>query len=115
MTLDFTSVPKQILLDEGMYEVTIKKVEKKVSNSGKDMLFVVFEEVNTKSAIFENYVLTPDALWKLEELLRAAGFDTEGIIDFDEQSLVGMMFKAKIVQREYNGNTTNSIKKIFTA
>lgn len=53
ITLDFSEVKDQIVLDEGMYNVTIKKAEEKVSASGKPMLFVVFEEDETKSAILK--------------------------------------------------------------
>ena len=115
ITLDFSEVKDQIVLDEGMYNVTIKKAEEKVSASGKPMLFVVFEEDETKSAIFENYLLTPEALWKLKDLLKAAGFDTSASMDFDPSELVGIPFKAKVIKEEYNGEERNKIKKVFAA
>ena len=98
-----------------MYEVTVKKVEEKPASTGKPMLFVVFEEATTGSAIFENYVLTPECLWKLKDLLEAAGLDASGAVEFDPQDLVGMTFQAKVVQREYNDSKVNSIKKIYAA
>lgn len=115
INLDFSSVPGNVLLDEGTYNVSIKKVEEKVSSTGKPMLFVVFEEEETKTGIFENYVLTAECLWKVKELLAAAGYETSGALEFDPQELIGLVFKAKVVQEDYNDSKTNRIKKIFAA
>lgn len=115
INLDFSSVPGNVLLEEGMYNVSVKKVEEKVSSTGKPMLTIIFEEENTKTGIFENYVLEEKCLWKLKELLSAAGYDTANSLDFDPQEIVGLVFKAKIIQRDYNDSKTNSIKKIFAA
>lgn len=115
INLDFSSVPGNVLLEEGMYNVSIKKVEEKVSSTGKPMLFVVFEEEETKSGIFENYVLTEECLWKIKELLAAAGYETSGALEFDPQELIGLVFKAKIVQDDYNDSKVNRIKKIYAA
>lgn len=114
INLDFSNVPQQVLLEEGLYKVRIKKAELKKSSTGKDMLSVIFEEDTTKSAIFENYTLTPDALWKVRELLDAAGFDTKNMVEFDPSTLVGLEFNAKVVQRTLpnDGATVNGIKKL---
>lgn len=113
VNLDFSNVKGNVLLDEGVYSVAIKKAEEKVSSTGKPMIFVVFEEAETGTAIFENFVLTEDCLWKLKELLDAAGFDTADGIELDPNDLIGLTFKAKIIQRDYNDSKLNSIKKIF--
>lgn len=115
INLDFSSVKGNVLLEEGLYNVTIKKVEEKVSSTGKPMLFVVFEEETTGTGIFENYVLTEECLWKIKELLDAAGIDTDEAVEFEPTELIGLSFKAKVVQRDYNDNKVNSIKKIFAA
>lgn len=116
LNLDFSNVQKQVLLDEGVYNVTLKKLEEKTSSTGKPMLLATYIEEQTGSALFENYVLTEEALWKLNELLTAAGVDTSaGMVGIDIEALQGLMFKAKVIQREYNGEMRNSIKKIFAA
>ncbi len=115
VTLDFTSVPSREALEEGTYELTIKKAEEKVSSTGKPMIVILFEEPNSKAGIFENYVLTPDALWKIRELMKAIGLDTDGIQELDPQQLVGQTVIGKVVQREYDGNITNSVKKVLPA
>lgn len=115
MNLDFSNVQSGTILDEGVYNVTIESVEEKTSASGKPMLLIRFREEETKTAIFENYVLQENCLWKLKELLSAAGIECNGSVDFDTDDLIGLVFKAKIVQDDYNDSKVNRIKKVFAA
>lgn len=115
ITLDFTSVPSREVLEEGTYELVIKKAEQKTSTTGKPMVVILFEEPNSKTGIFENYVLTPDALWKMRELMKALGLATDGIQELDLDLLMGQTVMGKVIQREYNGEMTNSIKKVLPA
>lgn len=115
MNLDFSSVPSREPLEEGIYECLIKKVEEKTSANGKPMISVLFEETESKTGIFENYVIQENCLWKLKELLDAVGLDTSSQVDLDEASLEGTIVKCKVIQDEYNGNIVNRIKKIYAA
>lgn len=115
MTLDFSSVPSREILEEGVYTALIKKVEQKTSSTGKPMILVLFEETEKKSGIFENYVIDPNCLWKLKELLDALGFDTSTSCDFDPADLEGQFVKIKVIQDEYNGETVNRVKKVYAA
>ena len=110
-TLDFTSVPKREVLPEGMYVVTVKKVEEKVSSKGSDMWLVSFEEAESKNYLFENYVLQANCMWKLQELLGAIGYDVDGTLDVEPSELVGAVLNAKVIQDTYDGNIVNRIKK----
>lgn len=112
-TLDFTSVPKREVLPEGMYVVTVKKVEEKVSSKGSDMWLVSFEEAESKNYLFENYVLQANCMWKLQELLGAIGYDVDGTLDVEPSELVGAVLNAKVIQDTYDGNIVNRIKKIY--
>ena len=115
LNLDFSNVQGGVILEEGMYNVTIEDVEEKVSSTGKNMLLIRFREEESKTAIFENYVLEESCLWKLKELLTAAGIECSGAVDFDTEDLKGLMFKAKIVKDQYNGSDVNRIKKVYGA
>lgn len=116
LNLDFSSVPSREPLEEGLYELTILEVEKTTSKTkGTPMLKVTFEEPLTKTRIWENYVIQPNTLWKLKELLDAAGVSTEGDLVFDEADLIGTTYKAKVIQDTYNDQVVNRIKKIFAA
>lgn len=114
LSLDFSNVQGgNTILDEGVYNVTIETVEQKKSSTGKDMLLVRFREEESKAALFENYLLEEKCLWKLKELLSAAGFDTSAEMDFDTDDLIGLSFKAKVVVEDYNDSKVNRIKKIL--
>lgn len=115
LNLDFSNVAGNVLLNEGMYNVTIESVEEKTSSTGKQMLLIRFREEESKAALFENYVLSENSLWKLKELLSAAGIACVGKAEVDTEELIGLIFKAKIVQDEYNGAVVNRIKKIYAA
>ena len=115
LNLDFSNVQGNVVLDEGMYNVTIEAVEEKTASTGKPMLCVRFREETTKTAIFENYVLQENCLFKLKDLLSAAGIDCSGGVEFDTDELVGLVFKAKIVKDSYNDSEVNRIKKIYAA
>lgn len=116
LNLDFSSVQSNnVVLEEGLYSVVIEAVEEKTSSTGKPMLLVRFREANTNTALFENYVLTENCLWKLKELLDAAGVEADGIVDLDTDCLIGVAFTAKVIKEDYNGNEVNRIKKIFAA
>ena len=115
LNLDFSNVRGNVVLEEGTYNVTLKKVEEKTSSTGNPMLFVVFEEEETGTGLFENYVLTEKCLWKLKELLVASGVECDGAIDIDPEELLGLCYKAKVIKEDYNGSPVNRIKKLFTA
>lgn len=113
--LNFSEIPSREPLAEGTYLLSIEAAEEKVSSTGKPMILVRFKEPETNTAVFENYVLTMDCLWKLKELCDALGIDTASDMDSAEivQMLPGNEVKAKVVQREYNDQITNNIKKVF--
>lgn len=112
-TLDFSNVAGNEPLEEGMYELDIIKVEEKTSSTGKDMVLVTFKHQETGTAIWENYVLQENCLWKLKELLDAVGFDTTGALELDFEELVGQTVNAKVVQDEYNSQIKNRIQKVY--
>lgn len=114
MNLDFSNVQSNnILLEEGTYNITLEAIEQKQSSTNKPMLSVRFREETTQAALFENYVLQENCLWKLKELLEAAGIDCSAGVDLDTDELIGVVFKAKVIQEDYNDSKVNRIKKIY--
>lgn len=114
-SLNFSEIPSREPLAEGMYVMTIEAAEEKTSSTGKPMILVRFKEPETNTAVFENYVLTLEALWKLKELLDALGVDTSANMDSADVAalLVGQSVKAKVIQDTYQDNITNRIKKVY--
>lgn len=115
INLDFSSIPSREPLAEGVYSFEIKSVEEKTSSTNKPMLLVRFDEQETGTAVFENYVLEASCLWKLRELLDALGMECSGEISFEPEALIGEFVKAKVTQEEYNGEVRNRLKKVFAA
>lgn len=114
-TLDFSSIPSNEPLETGEYEFLIKKIEPKTSKAGNPMWLVTFEEVETKTVIWENYTFVDKALFKIKELFDVLGFDTT-TIPFEIpalEDLVGNFVKGKVIQEEYEGRMQNRMKKLF--
>lgn len=117
LNLDFSSVPSREPLEEGVYSLTIAKVEETTSSTGNPMLKVEYDVngVEGSRKLWDNYVLIDKCLWKIKELFEALGIDTSAIVEMDVTELVGMQVNAKIIQETYNGEVVNRVKKIYPA
>lgn len=116
MNLNFSEVKPREALPEGLYVLIIEKVEEKTSSTGKPMLNVRFREQETENVLFTNFILLPENLWYLQQLLNALGMDATQDMDSDDliSELIGAEVKAKVTQRMYNEQLVNDIKS-FTA
>lgn len=117
LNLDFSSVPSREPLDEGVYDLTIAKIEETLSSTGNPMLKVEYDVngVEGSRKLWDNYVLIDKCLWKVKELFDALGVDTSELVEMDVSELLGMQVKAKVVQETYNGDIVNRIKKVMPA
>lgn len=117
LNLDFSSVPSREPLEEGVYSLTIAKVEETTSSTGNPMLKIEYDVngVEGSRKLWDNYVLIDKCLWKVKELFQALGIDTSAIVEMDVTELVGMQVNAKIIQETYNGDIQNRVKKIYPA
>lgn len=117
LNLDFSSVPSREPLDEGVYDLTIAKIEETTSSTGNPMLKVEYDVngVEGKHKLWDNYVLIDKCLWKVKELFDALGVDTSELVEMDVSELLGMQVKAKVVQETYNSDIVNRIKKVMPA
>lgn len=117
LNLDFSSVPSREPLEEGIYNLTIAKVEETTSSTGNPMLKVEYDvnDVEGNRKLWDNYVLIDKCMWKLKELFEALGIDTSAIVEMDVTELNGLQVNAKVIQESYNGEVVNRIKKIYPA
>lgn len=117
LNLDFSSVPSREPLEEGVYGLTIAKVEETTSSTGNPMLKIEYDVTGVEGnrKLWDNYVLIDKCLWKIKELFQALGIDTSAIVEMDVTELVGMSVNAKIIQETYNGEVVNRVKKIYPA
>ena len=117
LNLDFSSVPSREPLDEGVYDLTIAKIEETTSSTGNPMLKVEYDvnDVEGNRKLWDNYVLIDKCLWKVKELFDALGIDTSELVEMDVSELLGMQVRAKVIQETYNGDIVNRIKKVMPA
>lgn len=107
---DFEPIPA------GDYTLEIEEVKEQVSKAGNQMLNITFSVIDEGEykgrKIFEHYVLTEKALWRLKELFIALGKDVDGVVAFDPQELVGEIFIGNVIIEESEGyEPRNRIKK----
>lgn len=117
LNLDFSNVPSREPLEEGVYSLRIAKAEETESSTGNPMLKVEFDVMGVEGnrKLWDNFVLIDKCLWKVQELFKALGIDTEQVVTMDPQELIGQEVQAKVIQEDYNGDTVNRIKKILPA
>lgn len=115
LNLDFSNVTSRDPLPEGVYDVAIAKVEQTVSKSSSNPMlkveFNVLSEGYENRKLWANYVLTEAAMWKVKELFESLSLDASAAVEMDTDELIGLTCKAKVTQREYDGNIQNEIKK----
>lgn len=106
LKLDFTGVESFQRAAEGIHTVKIATAEVKQSSGGNDMIVVAFEV--TKGAdkgarVYDNFVLTDTALWKLKGLLQAIGMKADGKVQLDTDKLIGKVCQINVQHEEYDG------------
>lgn len=104
--LDFSKVESYTRCAEGQHTAKIVEVQENTTQAGDDMLTMVFEVIkgDSKGAkVFDNFVLTDKALWKLKQLLQVVGIKCDGRIALDLDKLVGKVCDIAVYHEEYNG------------
>lgn len=104
--LDLTNVETFTKMSEGIHRVKVVSCEDKTTQAGDDMIAIAFEAVNGAdkgSRVYDNFVLTDKALWKLKQLLKSLGVKCDGKIVLDTDKLIGKQCDAEIFHEEYNG------------
>lgn len=104
--LDMTNVKTYTKMSEGIHRVRVASCEDKTTQAGDDMIMIAFEAVSGEEKgckVFDSFVLTDKALWKLKQLLKALGIKCDGKIVLDTDKLIGKQCDAEIFHEEYNG------------
>lgn len=117
LNLDFSSVPSREPLEEGIYDLVVAEAEETTSSNGNPMLKLTFNVggVDGDRKLWDNFVLIDKCLWKVKELLDAIGMDTSSIVEMDPAELIGQPVRGKVIQKEYNGDIINNVKKYYAA
>lgn len=106
--IDMTNVESFVRCTEGEHIAKLVEVQENTTQAGDDMLTCVFEVIKGSSKgarVYDNFVLTDKALWKLKQLLQAFGIKADGKIVLDLDKLVGKICNITVYHEEYNGKT----------
>lgn len=106
--VDFSGVESYIKCDEGEHVAVLKKTELKTSEAGNDMIACTFEVVagaSTGARVFDNFVLTEKALWRLKTYLECIGIKADGKLKLDLDKMTGKKLIIGVSHEEYNGQT----------
>lgn len=114
MKLDFTEVEAFVKCEEGEHIVKLIEIEESESQAGNDMLSATFQVVkgnSTGAKLYDNFVLTEKALWKLQSFLTAVGIKADSKVIIDLDKLVGKTCIVSVEHEEYEGKTRARIQE----
>lgn len=114
MKLDFSGVEAYVKCAEGQHIVKLVEIEETESQAGNSMLNATFKVVkgqSTGATLYDNFVLTEKALWKLQAFLVAIGMKADGRITLDLDNLVGKTCIVEVAHEEYDGKTRARIQE----
>ena len=116
--VDMTGVETYTKVSEGIHTAKVVEILQKESQGGDDMLQFAFEVTKGKdkgNRVFEAFVLTDKALWKLKSFLQAIGMKADGKLKIDLDKLVGKVCDIEVFWDEYNGQTRAKISDYYKA
>lgn len=114
MKLDFSGVEAYVKCAEGQHVVKLTAIEETESQAGNDMLNATFKVVkgeSTGATLYDNFVLTEKALWKLQSFLTAIGMKADGKVVIDLDKLIGKTCIVEVEHEEYDGKTRARIQE----
>lgn len=114
--VDMTGVEAYSKVNEGIHAAKIVEVEQTQSQAGDDMITVAYEVTagpDKGGRVFDNFVLTQKALWKLKVLLKALGMKCDGRLIVDLDRLIGKACDIEVFHDEYNGQIRAKISDYY--
>lgn len=116
--IDFTGVQAYKRCEEGIHTAKLVAIDQGTTQGGDDMLKATFEVTKGESQgarVFDNFVLSDKALWKLKLFLTEIGVKSEGKIVLDLEKLVGKTVNIDVTHEEYNGQLRARINSYTSA
>lgn len=114
--VDMTGVESYSKASEGIHTAKVVEILEKTSQGGDDMLQFAFEIIKGEdkgSRVFESFVLTDKALWKLKSFLQAVGMKADGKLVLDLDKLIGKICDIEVFHDEYNGQKRAKISDYY--
>jgi len=116
LDLDFTGVG--VIQPEDVYDVRVEDAETGNSKaSNQPMVKMKMKIVGgdfDDFLLYDNFSLTPQALWKLQNFLEAVyGEKPEGAFKLDLEDILGRKLQVGVVNEDYNGQMQAKIRDYF--
>lgn len=116
--VDLTEVQNGFTIPDGNYRLKCIDIEQQVSKGGNPMFVWTLEVSAGKHTGFQGKVftaITPAAMWKVAETVKAFGVGQEGqMVKFKRSDVVGKECGGYIEKTEYNGQERSQIQRVFT-
>ena len=116
--VDLTEVQNGFVIPDGNYRLKCIDIEQQVSKGGNPMFVWTLEVSAGRNAGFQGKVftaITPAAMWKVAETVKAFGVGQEGqMVKFKRSDVVGKECGGYIEKTEYNGQERSQIQRVFT-
>lgn len=114
--VDMTGVEAYGKVGEGIHPAKIVEAEQGTSQAGDDMITVAYEVTagpDKGGRVYDNFVLTQKALWKLKVMLKAIGMKCDGRLVIDLDRLIGKACDIEVFHDEYNGQKRAKISDYY--
>ena len=106
------------LLPNGVYRLIIEHVEEKDGPSGHPYwnfrLRPIVQGQKSGVAVWDKVSLSPEARFRVENLLNAMEIDEEETPEIEPEYLIGKSYWASLSSREYQGKWSNEEKQYLT-
>lgn len=116
--VDLTEVQNGFTIPDGNYRLKCIDIEQQVSKGGNPMFVWTLEVSAGQHTGFQGKVftaITPAAMWKVAETVKAFGVGQEGqMVKFKRSDVVGKECGGYIEKTEYNGQERSQIQRVFT-
>lgn len=115
--VDLTEVQNGFTIPDGNYRLKCVDIEQQVSKGGNPMFVWTLEVSAGQHAGFQGKVftaITPAAMWKVAETVKAFGVGQEGqMVKFKRSDVVGKECGGYIEKTEYNGQERSQISRVM--
>lgn len=116
--VDLTEVQNNFVIPDGNYRLKCIEIEQQVSKGGNPMFVWTLEVSAGQYTGFQGKVftaITPAAMWKVAETVKAFGVGQEGqVVKFKRSDVIGKECGGYIEKTEYNGQERSQIQRVFT-
>jgi len=116
-SIDLEGVTDGYTVPEGTYKVQCADIEQRVSQGGNPMFVWTFKVAEGAYAGFELMhftAITPAAMWKVSEVVRALGIGEPGQkCSFTRKDVIGKTCTAEIKDDDYNDRVRSKIDKLY--